>query len=155
MNSSYREDHVKLFGQVDLGFAVAVEDGLYTPVIRNAETKSVEALHRESRELIDKARNGNLQPDEYQGATFTVSNLGMFDIPNFSAVINPPEAGILAVGKAEERPVVRDGELAVGEQMSVTLSCDHRAVDGAIGARYLRAFKELLENPARLFMELR
>ncbi len=152
MNSSYREDHVKLFGQVDLGLAVAVEDGLFTPVIERAETKSVEKIHEESQELIEKARNGNLQPEEYQGATFTVSNLGMFDIPNFSAVINPPEAGILAVGKAEERPVAEEGELTVGERMSVTLSCDHRAVDGAIGARYLKAFKELMENPARIYM---
>ncbi len=152
MNSSYREDHVKLFGQVNLGFAVAVEDGLLTPVIDRAETKSVEQLHRESQELIEKARSGNLKPDEYRGATFTVSNLGMFGIPNFSAVINPPEAGILAVGEVDERPVANSGSVTTRPQMSVTLSCDHRAVDGAIGARYLGAFKELMESPARMYV---
>lgn len=152
MNSSYREDHVKLFGQVDLGFAVAVEDGLYTPVVERAETKSVERIHQESQELIAKAREGDLKPEEYQGATFTVSNLGMFDIPNFSAVINPPEAGILAVGAVEERPVAECNTVEVRKRMSVTLSCDHRAVDGAIGARFLQAFTKLMENPARIFM---
>jgi pyruvate dehydrogenase E2 component (dihydrolipoamide acetyltransferase) len=151
MNASYREDHVKLFGQVDLGFAVAVEDGLFTPVIPNAETRTIDELHKLSQELIEKTRSGDLKPEEYQGATFTVSNLGMFDIPNFSAVINPPEAGILAVGKAEERPVAEDGTVQTRKRMSVTLSCDHRAVDGAIGARYLRAFKKRLENPGRLY----
>lgn len=151
MNSSYREDHVKLFGQVDLGFAVAVEDGLFTPIIDEAETKSIQEIHNRSLELIEKARNGTIKPEEYNGGTFTVSNLGMFDIPNFSAVINPPEAGILAVGKAEERPVAEDGNIEVQNRMSVTLSCDHRAVDGAIGARYLKAFKKRLESPARLY----
>lgn len=151
MNASYQEDSVKLFGQVDLGFAVAVEDGLFTPVIREAETKSVDRIHQESQELITKAREGNIKPDEYRGGTFTVSNLGMFDVPNFSAVINPPEAGILAVGKAEERPVADDGAVKIQKQMSMTLACDHRAVDGAIGARYLKALKSLLENPARMY----
>lgn len=152
MNCSYQEDHVKLYGQVNLGFAVAVEDGLFTPVIHEAETRSIDEIHEESTRFVEKARNGNLQPDEYKGGTFTVSNLGMFDIPNFSAVINPPEAGILAVGKVEERPVADDGTITTQKRMSVTLSCDHRAVDGAIGARYLQAYKSLMENPARLFM---
>lgn len=152
MNSAYREDHVKLFGQVDLGFAVAVEDGLFTPVIRNAETKSIDQIHEETKNYVEKARSGDLSPDEYKGGTFTVSNLGMFDIPNFSAVVNQPEAGILAVGKVEEKPVAENGNVFARKQMSVTLSCDHRAVDGAIGARYLRAYKSLMENPARLFM---
>ncbi|MFB6346557.1 MAG: dihydrolipoamide acetyltransferase family protein [bacterium] len=152
MNSSYQEDHVKLYGQVDLGFAVAVEDGLYTPVIREAETKSIDQIHQESNSYVEKARGGDLKPEEYKGGTFTVSNLGMFDILNFSAVINQPEAGILAVGKVEEKPVAENGNVFARKQMSVTLSCDHRAVDGAIGARYLQAYKSLMENPARLFM---
>lgn len=152
MNSSYQEDHVQLHGQVDLGFAVAVEDGLYTPVVRSAETKSIEQIHQESQDFIARARDGDLKPDEYKGATFTISNLGMFDIKNFSAVINPPEAGILAVGTVEDRPVADCDTVEIEKRMSVTLSCDHRAVDGAIGARYLQAFKTMLENPARMFM---
>jgi pyruvate dehydrogenase E2 component (dihydrolipoamide acetyltransferase) len=150
MNAAYREDHVKLHGQVNLGFAVAVEDGLYTPVIRQAEQQSLDQIRAQSRQLIQRALEGELMPDEYQGGTFTVSNLGMFNITNFAAVINPPESGILAVGTVREEPVVEDGNLTVGKRMAVTLAGDHRVIDGAIGARYLQTFARFVEQPYRL-----
>ncbi|MFP4686775.1 MAG: dihydrolipoamide acetyltransferase family protein [bacterium] len=150
LNVSYEEDYLQKYGHVNLAFAVAVEDGLLTPVIESAETLGLFELRDEVRRLSEKARSGKLTPEEYESGTFTVSNLGMFDIKNFSAVINPPQAAILAVGMIKEHPAVRAGEIVAVPRMEVTLSCDHRAVDGAQGARYLQAFKELLEHPARL-----
>lgn len=150
VNGSYQEDHIQLYDRVDLGFAVAVDDGLFTPVISNAEEKSIGEIHDQSQTLIQKARDGELTPDDYQGGTFTISNLGMFDISNFTAVINPPQAAILAVGAVDEKPVVEDGDLAVGTRMEVTLSCDHRAIDGVHGSRYLQELADLLEHPVRL-----
>lgn len=152
VNSSFQEDHIKLYDHVDLGFAVSVEGGLFTPIISDAETKSLGEIRRESQELIQKAREGNLTPDDYQGGTFTISNLGMFGISNFTAVINPPQAAILAVGAVQEEPVAMDGELDVGLRMEVTLSCDHRAVDGVDGARYLQELANLLEHPLQLVL---
>ncbi|MFB6355192.1 MAG: dihydrolipoamide acetyltransferase family protein, partial [bacterium] len=151
VNGSYQGDYLQLHDSVDLGFAVAVDEGLFTPVIDNAEQKTLDQIHQESQELIDKTRAGDLTPDDYQGGTFTISNLGMFDITNFSAVINPPQAAILAVGSVDEKPVVNNrGNLAVGTRMEVTLSCDHRAIDGVHGSRFLGEFKNLLEHPVHL-----
>jgi pyruvate dehydrogenase E2 component (dihydrolipoamide acetyltransferase) len=127
--------------------AVAVEEGLITPVIRNAEAKSLREISGESRALVERARARKLKPEEYTGSTFSVSNLGMFDIDQFTAVINPPEAGILAVGTMAQQPVAHEGALAVRRRMRVTMSCDHRVIDGATGARFLQTLKRMLENP--------
>jgi pyruvate dehydrogenase E2 component (dihydrolipoamide acetyltransferase) len=132
--------------------AVAVEDGLITPVIRNAELKSLADIGREAKELADRARSRRLQPNEYTGATFSVSNLGMFDIDQFTAVINPPEAGIIAVGSIVQKPVVVDGQPAVRRRMRITMSCDHRVIDGATGAAFLRTLKQMLENPLAMLL---
>ncbi len=150
MNVAYQGDHVMQYDEVHIGVAVAVEDGLVTPTIRDADQKSLSAISRESRELAEKARNKNLEPGDYGGSTFSVSNLGMYGIDHFTAVLNPPEAGILACGAVKEVPVAEDGELTVGTRMKVTLSCDHRAVDGAMGAEFLDKVKNLLENPVLL-----
>src|SRR5258708_28841759 len=126
---------------------VGVEDGLITPVIRNAELKSFAVIGREAKELADGARSRRLQPNEYTGATFSVSNLGMFDIDQFTAVINPPEAGIIAVGSIVQKPVVVDGQPAVRRRMRTPMSCDHRAIAGATGAAFLRTLKPMLATP--------
>jgi pyruvate dehydrogenase E2 component (dihydrolipoamide acetyltransferase) len=127
--------------------AVAVEDGLITPVIRNAALKSLSEIGREARELAELARARRLQPAQYTGATCSVSNLGMFDIDQFTAVINPPEAAIVAVGAIAAKPVVVDGAVTVRRRMRLTMSCDHRVIDGATGAAFLKTLKEMLENP--------
>jgi len=132
--------------------AVAVEDGLITPVIRNADVKSLAEIGREAKEFADKARSRRLQPSEYTGATFSVSNLGMFDIDQFTAVINPPEAGIIAVGSIVQKPVVLDGEVTARRRMRVTMSCDHRVIDGATGAAFLQTLKQMLENPLAMLL---
>jgi len=130
--------------------AVAIEDGLITPVVRSADRKSLSEIASEVRELAERARQRKLRPEEYTGATFSVSNLGMFGIDEFTAVINPPEGAILAVGAMSSRPVVRDGEIVARQMMRVTMSCDHRVIDGATGAKYLQTFKKILENPLYL-----
>ncbi|MDT7603465.1 MAG: hypothetical protein QOF61_1462, partial [Acidobacteriota bacterium] len=150
VNASFQEKSVRYYERADIGVAVAIEDGLITPVVRGAESKSITAISREVRELAERARNRKLKPEEYTGATFSVSNLGMFGIDEFTAVINPPEAAILAVGAATVKPVVRDGEVVVRQMMRVTMSCDHRVVDGATGAKFLQTFKRILENPVLL-----
>jgi pyruvate dehydrogenase E2 component (dihydrolipoamide acetyltransferase) len=150
VNSSYQEKTVRYYERADIGVAVALENGLITPVVRNANAKSVGQISREVKELAERARNRKLAPEEYTGATFSVSNLGMYGIDEFTAVINPPEAAILAVGAMTPRPVVRDGEVTVRQLMRVTLSCDHRVVDGATGARFLQTLKKILENPLYL-----
>jgi len=132
----------------DVGVAVAIEGGLFTPVIRKAETKTLSAISLEMKDLAGGARKRRLAPHEYQGGTTAVSNLGMFGIREFAAVINPPHATILAIGAGEKRAAVVDGEIMVRTQMTVTLSCDHRAVDGALGAQLLQAFNEFIEEPA-------
>ena len=134
----------------DVSVAVALPGGLITPIIRQAESKSLSAISNEMKELAGRARAGKLRPQEYQGGTTSVSNLGMYGIKDFTAVINPPQSTILAVGTGEERAVVRNGQLAVATIMSVTLSCDHRAVDGALGAELIRAFRTLIENPVMM-----
>lgn len=150
MNVAYQGETLRRFDVVNIGVAVAVEGGLVTPTIRHADQKGLREISSDIRRLAEKARNKNLQPEDYGDSTFSVSNLGMYGIEHFMAVINPPEAGILACGAVEERPVAEDGELTVGTRMKVTLSCDHRAVDGAIGAEFLDRVKNLLEHPRLL-----
>jgi pyruvate dehydrogenase E2 component (dihydrolipoamide acetyltransferase) len=146
-NVSWTEAGMLKHKHSDIGVAVAIPGGLITPIVRNAETKSLSAISNEMRDLAARARTRKLKPQEYQGGSSAVSNLGMYGIKDFTAVINPPHATILAVGVGEERAVVRDGQLAVATVMSVTMSCDHRAVDGALGAELIGAFKRLIENP--------
>ena len=134
----------------DIGVAVALHFGLITPIVRNAETKSLSTISNEMKDLAARAKAKKLKPNEYQGGTSSVSNLGMYGIKDFTAVINPPQSTILAVGTGEERAVVRNGQLAVATIMSVTLSCDHRAIDGALGAELITAFKTLIENPVMM-----
>ncbi|MEZ4461059.1 MAG: pyruvate dehydrogenase complex dihydrolipoamide acetyltransferase [bacterium] len=152
MNVSFQGDHLVQYADVHVGVAVAVEDGLITPVIRDANRKSLSAIATDVRELAGRAREKRLKPNEYSGGTFSISNLGMFGIDEFSAIINPPEAAILACGAVQDVPVVVDGQLAVGTRMRVTLSCDHRAIDGATGAEFLLELRKLLENPLLLLL---
>ena len=151
-NASWTDEGVKLYKSADISVAVAIEGGLITPVVRQADNKGLETISSEMKELSERAREGKLGPEEYQGGTFSISNLGMYGIKDFCAVINPPQACILAVGAGEQRPVVKDGALAVATVMSCTLSVDHRAVDGAIGAEYLGAFKRLIEDPLGMLL---
>ncbi len=151
-NAWFQEDHIRYWNEVHLGMAVAVPDGLITPVIRNADRKALTEIGQEARELAERARNRRLQPADYTGATFSVSNLGMYDIEQFTAVINPPEAGILAVGSIVEKPVVVDGQVVPRRRLRVTMSCDHRVIDGATGAAFLRTLKQMLENPLAMLL---
>jgi pyruvate dehydrogenase E2 component (dihydrolipoamide acetyltransferase) len=147
LNASFGGDHVRYFSRVHIGLAVAIEDGLITPVIRDADSKSLAEIAAEAKALADRARSRQLQPNEYTGATFSISNLGMMGIEEFSAIINPPEAAILAVGALREAPVVEAGQVKVGRRMKLTLAVDHRVADGAQGARFLGTLKRMLENP--------
>jgi pyruvate dehydrogenase E2 component (dihydrolipoamide acetyltransferase) len=151
-NAQWHETHVRRFNAVHLGVAVAVEDGLITPVIKNAHAKGIAQIAVEVRELAGRAREKKLVPDEYTGSTFSVSNLGMFGIHEFTAIINPPEAGILAVGGVEETPVVVDGSVVVRPRMRITMSCDHRVIDGASGARFLQTLRAMLEEPTAILV---
>lgn len=150
VNASFAGDAVAQHSAVHMGVAVAMDDGLITPTLRDAHHKSIGQLAKETRELAERAQNKKLKPDEYTGATFTISNLGMFGIVEFVAIINPPQAAILAVGAVREVPVVVNGQLAVGKRMRVTLSCDHRVIDGATGAAFLATLRDVLEHPLRL-----
>jgi pyruvate dehydrogenase E2 component (dihydrolipoamide acetyltransferase) len=150
MNVSLQGDTILHFETVDIGIAVAIEDGLITPVIQDADQKGLAAISAASRDLAERARKRALKPHEYTGGSLTVSNLGMYGIDSFIAVINPPQAAILAVGSVSDKVVVRDGQMVVRKLMTVTLSGDHRVIDGAIGAEYLRELKALLEHPMRL-----
>ncbi|MEK6607791.1 MAG: dihydrolipoamide acetyltransferase family protein [Myxococcota bacterium] len=152
VNASFMGDAITRHGRVDVGIAVAIEGGLVTPVVRGADGKSVVEIAREVRDLAERARQKKLRPDAMQGATFSVSNLGMFGVDAFAAIIAPPEAAILAVGAVARRPVVKGEAVVPGWQMTLTLSCDHRAVDGATGARFLAAACDLLEHPLRLML---
>jgi pyruvate dehydrogenase E2 component (dihydrolipoamide acetyltransferase) len=149
-NAWWQDDHIRYWNDVHVSMAVAVEEGLITPVIRNADQKSLREIATESRDLASRARERRLKPEEYTGGTFSVSNLGMLDIDEFTAVINPPEAGILAVGRIAEKPVAHEGAVAVRRRMRLTMSCDHRVIDGATGAEFLRTLKGMLENPLAL-----
>jgi pyruvate dehydrogenase E2 component (dihydrolipoyllysine-residue acetyltransferase) len=150
INVSWAEDKILRHRRIHLGIAVALDAGLIVPVVRDADQKSVTQISREAKALIDKARAGKLTPDEFRGGTFTISNLGMFGIDHFTAVINPPEAAILAVGATTPEPVVRDGRVVVRHTIKLTLSIDHRALDGAAGARFLALLKAILEDPLRI-----
>ena len=150
VNASFQEKIVRYYEHADIGVAVAIEDGLITPVVRAADQKSLSQIAAEVRELAERARSRKLKPEEYTGATFSISNLGMFGIDEFTAVINPPEGGILAIGAMTPKPVVRDNEIVIRQMMRVTMSCDHRIIDGATGAKFLQTFKKILENPLYL-----
>ena len=150
VNASFQEKFVRYYEHADIGVAVAIEDGLITPVVRAANQKSLSQIATEVRELAERARSRKLKPEEYTGATFSISNLGMFGIDEFTAVINPPEGAILAVGAMTAKPVVRDNEIVIRQMMRVTMSCDHRVIDGATGAKFLQTFKKILENPLYL-----
>jgi pyruvate dehydrogenase E2 component (dihydrolipoamide acetyltransferase) len=152
VNVSFAEDRLLQKKQVNVGVAVALEQGLIVPVVRNADQRSMLDLARETRRLAEAARQGKLRPEDFSGGTFTVSNLGMFDVDSFTAVINPPESAILAVGSITPTPVVVDGQVVVRDRMKVTLSSDHRAIDGAIAARFLQEVKRLLEEPFGLLV---
>jgi len=152
VNASFQDKTIRYYERADIGVAVAIEEGLITPVIRAADGKSIGQISREVRALAERARARKLQPDEYTGASFSISNLGMFGIDEFTAIINPPEAAILAVGAMQAKPVVRDGEVTVRQMMRVTMSCDHRLVDGATGAKFLQTFKQMLEQPLLLML---
>jgi pyruvate dehydrogenase E2 component (dihydrolipoamide acetyltransferase) len=146
-NAWWQDDHIRYWNEIHIGMAVAIEDGLITPVIRHADQKSLRQISAEAKDLAGRARDRRLKPDEYTGATFSVSNLGMLDISEFTAIINPPEAGILAIGRMAEQPVAHDGEITVRRRMRMTMSCDHRVIDGATGAVFLKTLKAMLENP--------
>jgi pyruvate dehydrogenase E2 component (dihydrolipoamide acetyltransferase) len=151
-NAWFQEDHIRYWNAVHIGMAVAVEDGLITPVIRDADRKTLAEIGTEARELAQRARNRRLKPDEYTGATFSVSNLGMFDIDQFTAVINPPEAGIIAVGSIVPKPVAEGAAVVVRRRLRLTMSCDHRVIDGATGAQFLKTLKQMLENPLAMLL---
>jgi pyruvate dehydrogenase E2 component (dihydrolipoamide acetyltransferase) len=153
VNASFDNDAIVQYADVDLGVAVAIEDGLLTPIIRAAQDKSLREISASAKDLAHRARNKRMKPEEFQGGTFTVSNLGGMGIDSFSAVINPPQGFILAVGKLTKIPVVDDcDQITVGHRMSITMSCDHRVIDGALGAEYLKELRHLLENPALLMV---
>lgn len=153
VNASFDNDAIVQYADVDLGVAVAIEDGLLTPVIRAAQDKSLREISALAKDLAQRARNKRMKPEEFQGGTFTVSNLGGMGVDSFSAVINPPQGFILAVGKVTKIPVVDDcDQVMVGHRMSITMSCDHRVIDGALGAEYLKELRHLLENPALLMV---
>jgi len=151
-NAWFQDDHIRYWNEVHIGMAVAIEDGLITPVIRNADVKSLREIGAESRELASRARNRRLKPEEYTGATFSVSNLGMFDIDQFTAVINPPEAGIVAIGSIVPKAVPDGERVMVRRRMRLTMSCDHRVIDGATGAAFLKTLKQMLENPLAMLL---
>jgi pyruvate dehydrogenase E2 component (dihydrolipoamide acetyltransferase) len=153
VNASFDGDAILQYGDIDLGIAVAIEEGLLTPVIRAAQNKSLREISEVAKDLAHRARNKRMKPEEFQGGTFTVSNLGGMGIDSFSAVINPPQGFILAIGKITKVPVVDDcDQIVVGHRMSITMSCDHRVIDGALGAEYLKELRHLLENPALLLV---
>lgn len=152
-NASFADDHIKIYQRVDVSVAVAIEGGLVTPIIRDAAYKDLWTLSVEMKDLAKRARAGSLRPEEFQGGTVSISNLGMFGIKNFSAVINPPQGCILAIGAGEKRPIVSEnGDLEIATMMSCTLSVDHRVVDGAVGATFLQAFKKYVEHPLKLIL---
>jgi pyruvate dehydrogenase E2 component (dihydrolipoamide acetyltransferase) len=152
VNVSFAEDSLIRHQHVNIGVAVATERGLIVPVVRDVDRKTLTQIARETRDLAERANSGKLQPPDYSGGTFTISNLGMFGVEQFNAVINPPEAAILAVGAIQREPVEFEGQVVVRDRLKLTLSVDHRALDGAVGARYLQALKALLEKPMLLLV---
>ncbi len=152
VNASFQGETIRVHYRAHIGIAVALPDGLITPVLRDCDRKSLTQIAVEGRDLVERARNRRLRAQEISGATFSVSNLGMFGVDEFSAIINPPEGAILAVGAVLEKPVAEQGQVRIGRRMRLTLSCDHRAVDGAMGARFLQDLKRFLEEPLRLLV---
>ncbi len=152
VNASWTDEAMRLYNDIDISVAVAIDGGLITPIVRNADQKGLAVISNEMKDLAARAREGKLNPDEFQGGGFTISNLGMYGVKEFAAIINPPQSCILAVGAGEQRPVVRDGALTTATMMSVTLSTDHRVVDGALGAEWLQAFKVLIEDPLAMLL---
>ncbi|MBI1821339.1 MAG: 2-oxo acid dehydrogenase subunit E2 [Nitrospirae bacterium] len=152
MNASFVEDHLEYHKEVRIGVAVGLEDGIITPVIKGCESKSLGQIAKETKPLFQRARERKLSPEEYTGATFSISNLGAYDVHHFIAIITPPEAGVLAVGSLRHEPVVQEGQIVVGKRMQVTLSCDHRVIDGVGGAKFLQELKKILENPGLLVL---
>ncbi|HRX39962.1 MAG TPA: pyruvate dehydrogenase complex dihydrolipoamide acetyltransferase [Parvularculaceae bacterium] len=151
-NATYTDEAILLHKHADIGVAVAIEGGLITPIVWKAETKGLKQISAEVKDLAARARTRKLKPEEYQGGTFSVSNLGMFGITSFSSIVNQPQGAIMSVGAGEERAVVRDGQIVIRTMMTVTLTCDHRVVDGAVGAEYLVAFKQFVEEPAAMLL---
>jgi len=151
-NASYTPEGIAMHHHADIAVAVAIDGGLITPIIRAAETKGLAQIATEAKDLAARARDKKLKPEEFQGGTFSVSNMGMMGIKTFASIINEPQGCIMSVGAGEQRPVVRNGALAIATVMSVTLTCDHRVVDGAIGARFLSAFKALIEDPLTMIV---
>ena len=152
INSSFAGDHIVRFGSVGLSVAIAIEDGLVTPVVKNAETKSLLQISREVKDFAVRAKDRKLRPDEFDGGTITISNLGAWGIESFDAIVNPPQAAILSVGAVIEKPVVKNGQIVVGQRINLGLSCDHRVVDGAIAAAFLSEVKKLIESPALMLV---
>jgi pyruvate dehydrogenase E2 component (dihydrolipoamide acetyltransferase) len=152
VNASYTEDATILYDDVDISVAVSIADGLITPIIRHADVKGLAAISNEMKDLAARAKAGKLKPEEFQGGGFSISNMGMFGVSNFAAIINPPQAAILAVAAGQQRPVVKDGQLAIATVMTCTLSVDHRVVDGALGAEWLAEFKKIVEDPLSLML---
>ena len=151
-NASWTEEETRVYKNVDISVAVAIDGGLITPIVKDAGNKGLKAISEEMKDLAERAKSGKLMPEEYQGGTFSISNLGMYGVKEFSAVINPPQGAILAVGMGEKRPVVKDNALSIATIMTCTLSVDHRVVDGAVGAQFLSAFKKLIEDPLRMLL---
>ncbi len=152
VNASFTEEGIAFYDNVDISVAVSIPDGLITPIIRNADVKGLSVISNEMKELAGLAKAGKLKPEQFQGGGFSISNLGMFGVKDFAAIINPPQGAILAVGAGEPRAVVKDGALAVATVMTCTLSVDHRVVDGALGAQWLAAFKAIIEDPLSLML---
>ena len=150
MNSSFKGDSIEIVGDINIGLAVAVDDGLVVPVIRNADKLAISDISKKRDELVRKARERKLLPSDYEGGTFTISNLGMFEIDNFSAIINPPQSAILAIGRIKQKPVIIDGNIGIRSMMQVTASFDHRCIDGVLGAKFLQKLKYYLEDPKTL-----
>ena len=152
VNASYAGDHIVQFGNVGVSVAIAVEDGLVTPVVKQAQTKSLLQISKEIKDMAGRARDKKLRPDEFDGGTVTISNLGSYGIESFDAIVNPPQAAILSVGGIFDKPVVKNGEIVPAKIMNIGLSCDHRVVDGAVAAVFLNEVKKLIENPALMLV---
>jgi pyruvate dehydrogenase E2 component (dihydrolipoamide acetyltransferase) len=150
--ASWTEDAILRFNDIDISVAVAIPDGLITPIVKNADTKGLAAISNEMKDLGARAKAGKLKPEEFQGGGFSISNMGMYGVREFSAIINPPQAGILAVAAGEPRPVVRDGALAIATVMTCTLSVDHRVIDGALAAEFMQGLKGIIQDPLSLML---
>lgn len=152
VNATWTDDAIVLYDDVDISVAVSIDDGLITPIVRHADRKGLASISNEMKDLAARAKSGKLKPDEFQGGGFSISNMGMYGVSSFSAIINPPQAAILAVAAGQQRPVVKNGALAIATVMTCTLSVDHRAVDGALGAEFMAAFKAVMEDPLSLML---